>query len=47
VEPGLIARLEQVVNEPFEHVTYTYAIRILEKAGKTFEYPVSWGMDLQ
>ncbi|MEI8365287.1 MAG: asparagine--tRNA ligase [Parachlamydiaceae bacterium] len=47
VSEGLIARLQQVVDVPFERVTYTYAIRILEKAEKTFEYPVSWGIDLQ
>lgn len=47
VSEGLIARLQQVVEVPFERATYTYAIRILEKADKTFEYPVSWGVDLQ
>ena len=47
VSEGLIARLQNIVETPFERATYTYAIRILEKANKPFEYPVSWGTDLQ
>lgn len=47
VSPGLIERLEQIVNTPFERATYTYAVRVLEKSNKTFEYPVKWGLDLQ
>ena len=47
VSEGLVARLEQIVNTPFERATYTYAVRILEKSNKTFEYPVQWGLDLQ
>lgn len=47
VAPGIIERLEHVVNTPFERATYTYAVRILEKADKKFEYPVKWGIDLQ
>jgi len=47
VSEGLITRLEHVVNTPFERATYTYAVRILEKANKPFEFPVNWGADLQ
>jgi asparaginyl-tRNA synthetase len=47
VEKGLIARLQHVASSPFAHLTYTDAIEILKKSGKTFEYPVSWGADLQ
>ncbi len=47
IEPGLINKLEHVINTPFERATYTYAIRVLEKSGKTFEFPVKWGLDLQ
>ncbi|MCY7285384.1 MAG: asparagine--tRNA ligase, partial [Cyanobacteria bacterium CAN_BIN43] len=28
-------------------ITYTEAIALLEKSDRTFEYPVSWGLDLQ
>ncbi|CCB86092.1 MULTISPECIES: asparagine--tRNA ligase [Parachlamydia] len=47
VSPGLRERLEHIVNTPFERASYSYAVRILEKANKPFEYPVKWGSDLQ
>jgi asparaginyl-tRNA synthetase len=47
IMPGTLDRLRQIVETPFERVSYTFAVRILEKAGKTFEFPVSWGLDLQ
>jgi asparaginyl-tRNA synthetase len=47
VEKGLIARLQHVVTTPFARLTYTEAIELLQKSNKTFEYPVSWGADLQ
>lgn len=47
ISAGLIKKLEHVVETPFERATYTYAIRILEKAPKKFEFPVHWGSDLQ
>jgi asparaginyl-tRNA synthetase len=47
INEGLIERLEHIVKEPFERVTYTDAVSILEKTTKKFEYPVSWGIDLQ
>jgi asparaginyl-tRNA synthetase len=39
--------LERVVSEDFERLTYTEAVRILAKAREKFEFPVSWGCDLQ
>jgi asparaginyl-tRNA synthetase len=50
VDKGLRARLEHVAASTFQRVTYTEAVSILEQAaasGTKFEYPVSWGMDLQ
>lgn len=47
VSNGLVERLQHIVNTPFERATYTYAVRILEKANKKFEFPVKWGLDLQ
>lgn len=44
---GLLKRLEHILETPFEHASYTYAVRILEKANKAFEFPVKWGLDLQ
>ena len=49
-DPELIERLQSVVNTEFKILTYTEGIEILEKAvadGHKFEYPVSWGVDLQ
>ena len=47
MDKGLIERLEHVVNSDFGHVTYTDAIKILEKHNDEFEYKVFWGCDLQ
>ena len=47
IDKGLIERLNNVVNSEFGHVTYTEAIKILEKNNDNFEYKVSWGCDLQ
>ena len=47
VDKGLLERLNHVVSSDFARVTYTEAVEILEKCGKEFDYPVSWGIDLQ
>ena len=50
VDKGLIERLTHVATSDFARVTYTEAVSILEDAvakGHAFEYPVSWGIDLQ
>jgi asparaginyl-tRNA synthetase len=47
VEKGVVAALEHVVATPFERMTYTDAVARLERSGKSFEFPVSWGLDLQ
>jgi asparaginyl-tRNA synthetase len=50
-ELSLIEKLKFVVENKFEHLTYTDAIDILIKSKpnqkKQFKYPVSWGTDLQ
>ena len=43
----LVARLESVADTEFVRLTYTEGIKILEAAGVEWEYPVSWGTDLQ
>jgi asparaginyl-tRNA synthetase len=43
----LIDRLNFVINNSFERLAYTDAIDILLKSGQSFEFPVSWGVDLQ
>ncbi len=47
VDKGLLDRLNGVLNADFGHVTYTEAIKILEKHNDSFDYKVSWGCDLQ
>jgi asparaginyl-tRNA synthetase len=47
VDKELLARLENVLNNPFKRVPYTEAVDILLKSGKTWEFPVAWGSDLQ
>ena len=47
--PDNLKTHEHVMNSPFETVTYTDAVNILTEVSKThkFDFPVSWGMDLQ
>lgn len=47
VDKGLLERLKHVADSDFAHVTYTDAIKILEKHNEEFEYKVFWGCDLQ
>lgn len=48
-DKGCINRLKMVASTPFERITYTKAVEILEEAvknGKQFENKVEWGIDL-
>jgi asparaginyl-tRNA synthetase len=47
IEPGLLAKLDHVMDSPFEALSYTEAVRLLEASGQRFEFPVGWGQDLQ
>jgi asparaginyl-tRNA synthetase len=47
VDKQCVARVEAFVNASFERMPYTEAVRRLEGSKKKFEFPVSWGMDLQ
>ena len=47
VDKDAITRLENFIRSDFAKVDYTDAIEILKNCGKKFEYPVSWGIDLQ
>jgi asparaginyl-tRNA synthetase len=47
IDKGIIERLQSVSSSDFEHLTYTQAIDILAKANRTFEFPHTWGCDLQ
>ncbi len=47
IEKGLIAKLRSMIDREFVRMDYTDAIDILNRSGVKFDYPVSWGMDLQ
>lgn len=47
VDKGLRERLEHVKDTPFVRCSYTEAVDILLKSGRAFDFPVSWGINLQ
>lgn len=47
IDKGLIERLQHVASSEFGRITYTDAIKELEKHNDKFDYKVSWGCDLQ
>jgi len=47
VEKEVVSRLEKIVDCEFVRLPYTEAITILETSGEKFEFPVTWGTDLQ
>jgi len=47
IDKTCVDRLEAFVESSFERMNYTEAVSLLEASGQKFEYPVSWGVDLQ
>jgi asparaginyl-tRNA synthetase len=47
INPKAIRRLRAVVDEPFERMTYSDAVRALQRASRKFQFDVEWGSDLQ
>ena len=47
MDKGLLDRLNNILSNDFGRITYTDAVALLEKHNDQFEYPVSWGCDLQ
>ena len=47
IDKNALSRLEHVAQAEFERMDYSEAITLLEKSGMKFEFPVSWGLDLQ
>jgi asparaginyl-tRNA synthetase len=47
IDKGLLERLNFVLENEFIRMTYTDAVEILIDSGKKWEYPISWGKDLQ
>lgn len=47
IEKTVLATLEHVAQADFGHITYSDAVEELKKSGRTWEFPVDWGNDLQ
>jgi len=47
IEKGVIAKLQRIVDSEFVRMDYKEAIRVLGQAKQKFEFPVSYGVDLQ
>src|SRR6056297_1347927 len=47
IDEGRREMIENIIEADFGRITYTEAIEILKNSGEDFEYPVSWGVDLQ
>lgn len=47
ISKGVTDNLRNIIASRFKRITYTEAIADLEKSGASFEFPVSWGIDLQ
>jgi len=47
VDKDLLTRLNNVVSNKFKHLSYSEAVDLLLQSDHSFDFPVSWGMDLQ
>ena len=47
IDKTAIETLETIVQSDFVRLPYTEAVEVLQQSGENFEYPVSWGSDLQ
>jgi asparaginyl-tRNA synthetase len=47
IDQGVISRVEHIAKTPFERISYTDAIKTLEKNNDKFEFKVQWGSDIQ
>ena len=42
IDDTVLATADNIINNTFERITYTEAVKLLEKADRTFEFPVEW-----
>jgi asparaginyl-tRNA synthetase len=47
IEKSAIGRLENILAHDFRRLSYTEAVEMLTASGRSFEFPVNWGSDLQ
>jgi asparaginyl-tRNA synthetase len=47
VDKELLARLDFVLERPFQRISYNGAVDLLRKDGEKFEFPIDYGLNLQ
>lgn len=47
VDKELLARLDFVIDRPFQRIPYSDAVELLKKSGEKFEFPIDYGLNLQ
>ncbi len=47
IDDTVLATLQGIIDSQFVRLPYTEAIALLEQSGQKFEFPISWGTDLQ
>ncbi len=47
IDKSVLATLQHIIDTPFERIRYDEAVEILKACGRSFEFPVEWGVDLQ
>jgi len=47
IDKTVVDTLSHIVESSFERISYTQAVEILQKAGRTWEFPIEWGNDIQ
>ena len=47
IEKGLLEKLQRVIDQQFARISYGEAVERLLQSGKSFAFPVRWGLDLQ
>lgn len=47
IDKSVIQTLESLVSQEFTTITYTEGIKLIEKAKVKFEFPITWGSDIQ
>jgi asparaginyl-tRNA synthetase len=47
INDKVMANAQKIIHEKFERISYTEAIKLLERSNKDFEFPVKWGLDMQ
>ncbi len=47
IDDTVINRMRSIIDNKFERMEYSEAIKILRQSAVSFEFPVKWGLDLQ